>query len=190
MVTVKIYYVLYAREKNIMCERVIYFLLYKAHGTQNYCYPVTVAKKPRFYAVFSGYSNRKNICYRKPIFLLPKGDYAIMGKIQNQIGRQFETEWAEFLKSQGYWAYVFPVKNGQPCDIIAVKNGLAYFYECKTSNTDTFNTSRLESNQREASEYIQNCGNDCYYVVIKFKSGIHHFHIDYVRRQQKLCYLK
>lgn len=98
-----------------------------------------------------------------------------MSSIQNATGKAFEKEFLEILSSKGYWAYRFPIMGGQPCDIIAVKGDIAKFFECKTSDSDTFNISRLESNQWTSIDYLASCGNYSYSVVIKFKSGIKRF---------------
>lgn len=111
-----------------------------------------------------------------------------MGAIQNKTGKKFEHEWADFLKSLGYWVYMFPNKQGQPCDIIAIQNNIPFFFECKTSQTDTFDCKRLEANQKTASKYIRSCGNSNYLIVIKFKSGINYFLFNEIENLDKIEY--
>jgi len=111
-----------------------------------------------------------------------------MGKIQNRTGRTFENEWVEYLSKKGYWVYNLPTGLGQPCDVIAVKKNITNFYECKTSKTDKFDTKRLEANQITASNFIKSCGNDNYFVVIKFKSGICMFSIDDIKNKKEVIF--
>lgn len=111
-----------------------------------------------------------------------------MGAIQNKTGKKFELEWAEKLKNNGYWAYLFPNKQGQPCDIISAKDNRSYFWECKTCKSDTFDCKRLEANQRTASKYIRSCGNDNYFIVIRFKSGINVHKFQDIQDLEKIKY--
>lgn len=42
-------------------------------------------------------------------------------------GTQFEREFAARLAAEGFWVHRFQDnKNGQPCDVIAARNGEAY----------------------------------------------------------------
>ena len=111
-----------------------------------------------------------------------------MGAIQNKTGKKFESQWADHLKGLGYWAYMFPNKQGQPCDIIAIKNNTPFFFECKTCNTDIFDCKRIEANQHTASRYIRSCGNSNYFIVIKFKSGINIYKFKEIENFRKIEY--
>lgn len=111
-----------------------------------------------------------------------------MGQIQNKTGKKFETEWAEHLKELGYWAYMFPNKQGQPCDILAIKDNIPYFFECKTCNADTFDCKRIEANQHTASKYIRSCGNDNYFIVIRFLKGINIYKFIQIENETKIKY--
>lgn len=95
-----------------------------------------------------------------------------MGKIQNKTGRDFENEFAVILKTNGFWVKLLATGTGQPCDIVAVRNNCAYFFECKTTDTDVFSFKGLRPNQRTAYEYITSHGNNLYFVAIKFPQGI------------------
>ena len=47
--------------------------------------------------------------------------------INKKLGNDFEQELCQILADAGYWVHNFANrKNGQPADIIAVKNGKAY----------------------------------------------------------------
>jgi hypothetical protein len=71
-----------------------------------------------------------------------------------KIGSDFEQEACSILANHGYWVkFLDPDRTGaQPFDIIAVKSGIAYCFDCKTCVSDTFNINRLEDNQIMAFE--------------------------------------
>lgn len=78
-----------------------------------------------------------------------------------KLGTAFEKRFCELLASRGYWVhFITPDNRGaQPFDIIAVKAGEAYAYDCKTCVSDTFSIDRLEDNQIMAFERWIACGN-------------------------------
>jgi Holliday junction resolvase len=111
-----------------------------------------------------------------------------MGRKQQQVGSDFETEFTEYLRNKGYFVYRTPINRGQPCDLIACKNNIVSFFECKTSCKDSFPLSRLECNQHTASDYIASCGNTNYFIAIKFRSGITIFNINEIKGVDRLCF--
>ena len=78
-----------------------------------------------------------------------------------RLGTQFEQVFCRLLADRLYWVhFITPSYNGgQPFDVIAVKNGLAYAYDCKTSASNKFPLTRLEQNQILAFEKWISCGN-------------------------------
>ena len=78
-----------------------------------------------------------------------------------QLGTQWEREFCELLAEQGYWVhFISPDNRGaQPFDVIAVKDGVANAYDCKTCASDVFSIDRLEDNQIMAFEKWIRCGN-------------------------------
>ena len=45
-------------------------------------------------------------------------------------GTQFEREFASRLAAEGFWVHRFQDnKNGQPCDVIAARDGEAYLFD-------------------------------------------------------------
>ena len=92
-----------------------------------------------------------------------------------KIGNDFEQEFCELLKEKGYWAhFITPDKRGaQPFDIIAVMNGIAFAFDCKTCSTKWFTVSRMEENQKMAFERWLACGNEDPYVAIKYNNHIY-----------------
>lgn len=91
------------------------------------------------------------------------------------IGTAFEKEFAELLAEKGFWVHrLQDNQNGQPFDIIAVKNGRAYAFDCKDCVGRAFPLSRIEENQRMAMERWEECGNGTGYFAVHFvSSGTH-----------------
>lgn len=77
-----------------------------------------------------------------------------------KIGNSFEEELCNFLYSRGFWAHNFvQSKDGQPADVIAVRNGKAYLIDCKVCSDDFFKFSRMEENQLNSMTLWEECGN-------------------------------
>ena len=75
-------------------------------------------------------------------------------------GTQFEREFAARLAAEGFWVHRFQDnKNGQPCDVIAARNGEAYLFDCKDCKTDAFSLRRVEENQFNAMRLFDTTGN-------------------------------
>lgn len=83
------------------------------------------------------------------------------------VGNGFERELAKELSENGFWVHIFAQnREGQPCDIIAMKDNSAILIDCKTCASDTFRFSRAEENQRNAmSLWKEKGGTDCYFVI-------------------------
>ena len=92
-----------------------------------------------------------------------------------RLGTQFEREFCKLLASMGYWVhFLAPAANGaQPFDVIAVENGKAYAYDCKTSAIQQFSMSRLEQNQILAFEKWMRCGNPVPRIAVKYMDKIY-----------------
>lgn len=91
-----------------------------------------------------------------------------------KIGSDFEKEVAEQLNKAGYWVMVIPDdKQGQPFDVIAVKNNIAYVIECKTCKNGKFNTNRIEVNQRYALDFFKKAGNENSIFAFKYGDKIY-----------------
>lgn len=90
-------------------------------------------------------------------------------------GTAFEREFAGLLAEKGFWVHrLQDNQNGQPFDIIAVKNGRAYAFDCKDCAGSVFTLSRIEENQRMAMERWEECGNGTGYFAVHFvSSGTH-----------------
>ena len=74
-------------------------------------------------------------------------------------GTKFEREFANRLAAEGFWVHRFQDnKNGQPCDVIAARNGEAYLFDCKDC-AGAFQLSRVEENQYNAMYLFHLTGN-------------------------------
>lgn len=83
-------------------------------------------------------------------------------------GSAFEREFAEKLSANGYWVHLLRDNhNGQPFDLIAVRDGIAYAIDCKDCTSEKFPLSRIEENQRMAMELWTECGNNTPMFAIK-----------------------
>ena len=76
-------------------------------------------------------------------------------------GSAFEREFAEKLSVNGYWVHLLrDNQNGQPFDLIAVRDGEAFAFDCKDCASEKFLLSRIEENQKTAMGLWMECGNN------------------------------
>lgn len=82
-------------------------------------------------------------------------------KMSNKkLGNSFETDFCQLLYQHGFWVHNFvQSKDGQPADVIAVKNGKAYLIDCKVCSNNYFNLGRMEENQINAMTLWEDVGN-------------------------------
>lgn len=92
-----------------------------------------------------------------------------------KLGTDFENEFCEKLSRMGYWVHFLnPAPDGgQPFDIVAAKDGVAYAFDCKTSVSRTFSINRLEENQKLSFELWMKRGNNIPRVAIKYRDRIY-----------------
>lgn len=91
-----------------------------------------------------------------------------------QAGTEFEREFCEQLAKDGFWAHFMGGnKNGQPADIIAVRNEKAYLIDAKDCQNDRFVLSRIEDNQHMAMRVWELCGNNQGLFALKTSEGIY-----------------
>ena len=68
--------------------------------------------------------------------------------MNKKIGNDFEQDLCEKLSEYGFWTHNLTMnKAGQPADIVAVKNKIAYLIDAKVCSNDIFPLSRVEENQ-------------------------------------------
>ena len=97
-----------------------------------------------------------------------------MKVINKKLGNDFEKELCEILADAGYWVHLLNQnKNGQPADIIAVKNGKAYLIDAKVCSYEVFPFKRIEENQQLAMDMWIECGNVTPYFALKARNEIY-----------------
>lgn len=91
-----------------------------------------------------------------------------------QAGTNFEREFCEQLARDKFWAHFMGgSKNGQPADIIAVRNEHAYLIDAKDCQNDRFVLSRIENNQDMAMRYWEMCGNNQGIFALNTSKGVY-----------------
>lgn len=94
--------------------------------------------------------------------------------INKKLGNDFEQDLCEILADAGYWVHNFANrKNGQPADIIAVKNGGAYLIDAKVCSFEIFPFRRIEENQQLAMDMWIECGNIEPYFALKCRNEVY-----------------
>ena len=88
------------------------------------------------------------------------------------LGNNFEAELCEKLSEYGFWTHNLAMnKAGQPADIIAVKNRLAYLIDAKVCSNKGFALSRVEDNQELAMTLWHEKGNGQGWFALKVPTG-------------------
>ena len=106
--------------------------------------------------------------------------------INKKIGNDFEQELCEILADVGYWVHNFANrKNGQPADIIAVKDGGAYLIDAKVCSYEVFPFKRIEENQSLAMKYWIECGNLTPQFALKCRNEIYMVSYSTIKDLQK-----
>ena len=94
--------------------------------------------------------------------------------INKKLGNKFEKELSEILYNAGYWVHLLNQnKNGQPADIIAVKNKKADLIDAKVCSLEKFAFKRVEENQRLSMQMFIECGNTTPYIALKARNEIY-----------------
>ena len=84
-------------------------------------------------------------------------------------GTQFENEFASILSRHGFWVHLFQDnKNGQPCDVVAARNGRTHLFDCKDCEGEMFRLSRMEENQINAMQLFEMTGNSRGMFAVRF----------------------
>ena len=102
--------------------------------------------------------------------------------INKKLGNDFEHELCEILADAGYWVHNFANrKNGQPADIIAVKNGKAYLIDAKECTWEIFPLRRIEYNQELSMGLRIECGNTTPYFALKARNEIYMVSYEFIK---------
>ena len=97
-----------------------------------------------------------------------------MKVINKKIGNDFEKELSEILYDAGYWVHLLNQnKNGQPADIIAVKNRMAFLIDAKVCSYEVFPFKRIEENQHLSMDMWIECNNIEPYFALKCRNEIY-----------------
>lgn len=111
-----------------------------------------------------------------------------------KLGNAFEAELCERLSEYGFWVHTMAQNSaGQPADVIAVKNKVAYLIDCKVCSTDKgFDLRRVEDNQELAMEMWEECGNGQGWFAMKLNDGAIHMipHRDILIAQKTISFIK
>ncbi len=84
------------------------------------------------------------------------------------LGNGFEQELCEKLSEYGFWATNLAMnKAGQPADILAVRNKIAYLIDAKVCSSKGFALSRVEENQELSMDLWNSCGNGQGWFALK-----------------------
>ena len=89
-----------------------------------------------------------------------------------KLGSDFEQELCEKLSEYGFWATNLAMnKAGQPADIIAVRNKIAYLIDAKVCSDRGFALSRIEENQELSMTLWEERGNGQGWFALKIPTG-------------------
>lgn len=108
-----------------------------------------------------------------------------------KLGNTFETEFCEILGKHGYWVHNMAQNAaGQPADVIAVRDRIAFLIDCKVCSKNRFPFSRVEENQHFAMEFWSMCGNGEGWFALKVEDEIfmipHYSIVELLYRQSSL----
>ena len=84
------------------------------------------------------------------------------------LGNNFEIELCEKLSEYGFWVHPLNMNRaGQPADILAVRNKVAYLIDAKVCSNKGFVLSRVEENQELAMSLWNERGNGQGWFALK-----------------------
>ena len=106
--------------------------------------------------------------------------------MNKKLGNDFEKELSEILYDAGYWVHLLNQnKNGQPADIIAVKNGKAYLIDAKVCMYEVFPFRRIEENQHLSMDMWIECGNVTPYFALKARNEIYMVSYEFIKELEE-----
>ena len=99
-----------------------------------------------------------------------------MHKSNRAVGNAFEQELCEMLFECGFWSHNLKQDNsGQPADIIAVRNKVAYLIDAKDCSSKGFDLRRVEENQINAMQLWHECGNGQGWFALRVDNEVYMF---------------
>lgn len=91
-----------------------------------------------------------------------------------KLGNGFEAELCDLLFNQGFWVHNLAQNQaGQPADVMAVRNKVAYLIDCKVCSGNGFPLSRVEENQDSSMTLWKDCGNGEGWFALKLTGIIY-----------------
>lgn len=109
-------------------------------------------------------------------------------KSNRAVGNAFEQELCDLLSAHGFWAKNMKQdSSGQPADVIAVRNKVAYLIDCKDCSGERFSLRRIEPNQETAMTMWEQCGNGQGWFAIKFSDEIYMMNYTKIARLANRC---
>lgn len=95
-------------------------------------------------------------------------------KSNRAVGNAFEQELCDLLFGYGFWAKNLKQDSaGQPADVIAAKNKVAYLIDCKDCSAKGFDLRRVEDNQITAMQLWKECGNGQGWFALRVEGEIY-----------------
>lgn len=97
-----------------------------------------------------------------------------------KLGNRLENDIADLLAEKGFWVHLMQQNSdGQPADIIAVRNTNAYLIDAKACATGKgFVLSRMEENQLLSMTRWAECGNGTGWFALGTETGIYMLSFD------------
>lgn len=107
-----------------------------------------------------------------------------MGNVK-KLGNEYEQLFLKKLQSKGFWCHLFAYKpEGQPCDVVAIKNGVGCLFDVKHCNKDRFSFDDVRPNQETCFEYSTQCGNKILGFAIWFEKQQQWHYLPYEKYKQ------
>ena len=89
-----------------------------------------------------------------------------------KLGNRFEKDLAKQLANLGFWVHLLKQNvDGQPADIIAVKDNRAVLIDAKVCSGGKFRTDRIESNQEASMQVWRRNGNQEWWFACLMPDG-------------------
>ena len=83
------------------------------------------------------------------------------------IGDRYESKLLDLMAKNGWWCHLFAYKSeGQPCDVVALKNNVPLLIDVKHCEKDRFSFDNIRPNQRNCFQLAYNKGNtNCGFAI-------------------------